>query len=129
MQKVKSLMEARSMRTADLARKTGLHPSRFSRWFDSVGEPSLDQYRLIAEALDVSIDELAGTRPSGPELSQDDLIILTMVRDLGHGEARRRLLAVPGSGLVFQTTTRPEPRSDSTNVRPPTRNSDPQLPE
>lgn len=54
-----------------------------------------------------------------PELA----VVLSIVEKLGTEEAIRRLAVIPGSGLTFVKTTRPEPRSETPH-RPPPRSGD-----
>lgn len=109
MQAVREIMNSQGIIAADLARQTGIAPPRISRWLNGEGNPTFEQYCRIARALGVTLDAIAGhEKPSA--ISQEELIILGLVRDLGIQESRRRLLGI-SPGVSSPGVSSPEDQS------------------
>lgn len=95
------------MSQAQLATKIGEATSRIGKWETGTGEPGPVQLWKLSLALGVSLEWLCNpgadpTEPMRPAESPapdyDMELILTLVRELGPRESRRRLLGLsPGS--------------------------------
>ncbi|MCB1959324.1 MAG: helix-turn-helix transcriptional regulator [Rhodocyclaceae bacterium] len=59
-ERLKSLREARKLTQARLAELIGANPRAYNRWERGNFVPQLDTLMKIADALDVSLDELTG---------------------------------------------------------------------
>jgi len=101
-------MKTMGLRASDIARRTGIHPSRISRWLDGQGEPNLVQFRILVQAVEASADDILGIVPPA-KLNDDERIILTMANDLGYPEARRRLLGIATPLIEAVETPKPAP--------------------
>lgn len=65
----------------ELAGKIGIHPVQFSRYERGQSAPSIDVVQKIAEALDVSIDELVnGTSENNADKVISDRELLSMFK-------------------------------------------------
>ena len=58
----KKLLESRNVKTADVAKATGLPKSMFSEWKNGRSNPKVDKLKLIADYFGVSIDYLVTGR-------------------------------------------------------------------
>ena len=61
---LQQLLKKRGMTQSELARKTGITVSAISNYVRDGVDPSLSKALLIADALDVPIDVLAGRKPA-----------------------------------------------------------------
>jgi transcriptional regulator with XRE-family HTH domain len=111
--KLSQLMEARRVSQADVARAAGMAQTAISRVLGGKQRLYLDQAAQIADYLGVSVDYLADDSldepPRGPELSEDERVILRMARVLGAEKAIRRLVDPPilGTNRQMGLTTDP----------------------
>lgn len=65
----------------ELAGKVGIHPVQFSRYERGLTSPSIDIVQKIAEALDISIDELVnGSSLNNADKSINDRELLSMFK-------------------------------------------------
>lgn len=55
---LRTIREAKAIRREDIARKIGVTYGTISNYENGVSEPSIDQLAIIAQVLDVSIDQL-----------------------------------------------------------------------
>ena len=115
MNRIAERMRELGLRAADVARRTGLHPSRISRWLDGQGEPNLVQFRALVMALESSADDMLGLSPP-IKLDEDQQFILKAVSDMGYAEARRRLLGIGRPAIEALPTV---PRETQKPVSPP----------
>ncbi len=65
--RLRQAMHARNIRQADLSEKSGVSQSLISDYCNDKKVPSLSNARAIAEALGVSLDELADRDPTALE--------------------------------------------------------------
>lgn len=104
--KIRMLRDRHGFRNADLAKLVGTSDQQVGRWCSGAYPPNLRQAVCLARIFGVSLDYLvddaldepppappAGVTPVPPEAPVDDAYILKIVRELGHEEALRRLLA------------------------------------
>jgi transcriptional regulator with XRE-family HTH domain len=55
---VEAIREMRGLSAAELSRRCGWSPSRYSKWVSGIGQVDVDQAKALAKALDVPIDYL-----------------------------------------------------------------------
>ncbi len=94
-QKLRTLLDQRRMRPADLSRASGIPPASITRYLHGERQPTVENLTRIAEALDVPIDML--TSSSAPVRSSEpmtDLEIAFTLRELAEKIGRR----VPSEG-------------------------------
>jgi len=110
-----------------LERAAGLANSRISKWMNGVGEPGWFEVVRMAKAAGIAdLNYLADDAITEPPQSNADpelAVVLSIVDKLGTEESIRRLAVIPGTGLVFTKTTRPDQRSEGPH-RPPLRSGD-----
>lgn len=110
-----------------LERAAGLANSRISKWMNGVGEPGW--FEVIRMAKAAGIDDLnyladeSATEPPQSNADPELAVVLSLVGKLGTEESVRRLAIIPGTGLVFTKTARPDQRSEGPH-RPPPRSGD-----
>ena len=89
------------MDQSDLARRVGLGKSTINRILKGTQEPKLSVAYELAKALGVSLDYLVeesvdvSSGPYSAMLSQEELTILRIARELGHDIAIKRLVNAP----------------------------------
>lgn len=66
----KKLLESRNIKTADVAKATGLPKSMFSEWKNGRSKPKVDKLILIADYFGVSLDYLVTGRM--PEFRENE---------------------------------------------------------
>jgi transcriptional regulator with XRE-family HTH domain len=99
--KLQRLCALRGLDQAALASKVGLSKSSISRIMSGTQEPKLRLAYDLAKALGVTLDYLVSDSPElGPNehmvmVTEDELMILKIVRRLGYSVAIDRLLNVP----------------------------------
>lgn len=79
-----SILERKNLKPADLCRLSGLSSGTISNYMSGKRVPSIANAIEIANALDVSLDELVGRKPAHyapPALSKDESILLENYRD------------------------------------------------
>lgn len=118
---LKRLMEDRDLKQADLCRMTGIPTSLMSNYIKGLKFPSLSNSIALAEALDVSIDDLAGITSrtkNAPSYSDGALKLAkdydtldhwgkTLVRDTADHELARM---EDESRFLAETREAPEPK-------------------
>jgi len=108
-EKIAAILETKGLRQADLARMTGISPSRLTQLGQDNGKLRVFELLRISRALGVSMEYLADpdlVKPE-PRLSPDESVVLQMIRRLGVDEAERRLL-LTGPALVIEPQSRGE---------------------
>lgn len=88
-------LETKQWNYADLRRAMGnaVSISTVSRWASGEREPRLSEALLVAQALEVSLDELAeNPKRQKPVIDPEDAKVLDMVRILGYEIAKKRLM-------------------------------------
>ena len=83
----KQLLDSRQLRTADVAKATGLPKSMFSEWKNGRSNPKVDKLMLIADYVGVSLDYLVRGRLPG--IREDDVIANTISCLMERGEVNR----------------------------------------
>jgi transcriptional regulator with XRE-family HTH domain len=95
-EKLKTALESRGIRVAELARRVGMHPNRVTRWRDGQGDgyPRANEAYLIAKALDIPLEWfLDGSEgPPPPATASERGIVLELIDALGDREAARLLV-------------------------------------
>lgn len=89
-QKLRTLLEQRRMRPADLSRASGIPPASITRYLHGERQPTVENLTRIAEALGVPIDML--TSSSAPVKTSEpmtDLEIAFALRELAEKVGRR----------------------------------------
>ena len=89
-QKLRTLLEQRRMRPADLSRASGIPPASITRYLHGERQPTVENLTRIADALGVPIDML--TSSSTPTMSSEpmtDLEIAFTLRELAEKIGRR----------------------------------------
>jgi transcriptional regulator with XRE-family HTH domain len=101
--KLQKLCALRGLDQSALASKVGLSKSSISRILNGAQEPKLRLAYDLAKALGVTLDYLVDDSPEiGPSdqlvmVTEDELMIIKLVRLLGPTIAYQRLLNVPGT--------------------------------
>src|SRR5512135_1331206 len=93
-EKLKSLMRRRGLSQTRLARLIGRHQTTVGAWCRGVNCPTLEDGRLLADALGVPLDYLAddeADEPKPPEFTADERQLIRDARVIGIAEARRRI--------------------------------------
>jgi SOS-response transcriptional repressor LexA len=96
-QKLRTLLEQRRMRPADLSRASGIPPASITRYLHGERQPTVENLTRIAEALGVPIDML--TSSSAPPLAAEpltDLEIAFALRELAEKIGRRSVAEAVG---------------------------------
>lgn len=107
--KLAILCERKNWGQADLCKALGgaAKRSAVSNWFNGGSPPSLMVAKRVADVLGVSLDYLADDSqdepPRAEELGEGERMILTLARDMGVDEARRRLAKIPDARPVALT--------------------------
>lgn len=78
---IQMLMDRRGLKQADLCRKTGISSPLISNYVTGKVSPTIDKAIAIADALEVSLDELVG-RNIDCDLTDDESALLSMYREL-----------------------------------------------
>lgn len=89
-QKLRTLLEQRRMRPADLSRASGIPPASITRYLHGERQPTVENLTRIAEALGVPIDML--TSSSAPPQAAEpltDLEVAFALRELAEKMGRR----------------------------------------
>ena len=71
---------------AELCRRTGIATSAMSKYSTGQSKPTLETAMEIAQALDISLDELVGWKPH--TLTEQEKILLEKFRELDDDERR-----------------------------------------
>ena len=109
--KLQKLCVLRNIDQSDLASKVGLSKSSISRILSGVQEPKLGLALDLAKALGVTLDYLVeesaevGSSQHLVTVTEEELMILKIVRRLGTNIAIDRLLSVPATGSEGWGTT------------------------
>lgn len=82
---IKEIMQHKGLKQADLCRKTGISTALMSKYISGKTSPSLDNAEAIANALQVTLDELVG-RDDKKDLTEQESNLLTMFRELGEAD-------------------------------------------
>lgn len=61
--RLQKVLDERGLSQADLCRMTGLTTAGVSKYLTGQTKPTLEKAQLIAESLDMSLDELTGFKP------------------------------------------------------------------
>jgi transcriptional regulator with XRE-family HTH domain len=101
-EKLVALRRARGLTQNDVARTIGRHQSRLAKWELGEGVPQPGDLLRLSEMFDVpvaylcddSVDDPAEVS-KGPELTQDEVLILGIVRKIGPDRALDRLMGMP----------------------------------
>ena len=88
-EKIKELCKARKITIADLEQAAGLGTRTIYRW--DINAPSFDKVVAVADALGISLDELAGRPTRVPQVALAEKELLDAFRDL-NDEAQAFLL-------------------------------------
>lgn len=92
-EQIQEALEERGLTQADLCRLTGLSSSKVSQVVNgATQDPRLSTIAPIADALDLSLDDLAGIRQCKVEVVNELLRLLTQSFDMLNMEGRVRLL-------------------------------------
>lgn len=97
-EKLRRLMKMRGLSQTRLARAIGRHQTTVGAWCRGVNSPTLEDGRLLADALNVPLDYLAddsADEPKPPEFTADERQLIRDARMIGIAEARRRILLAP----------------------------------
>ena len=101
--KLKKLCALRGLDQSTLASRVGLTKSSISRILNGAQEPKLSVAFELAKALGVTLNYLVdeslelGLTDQLVSVSEEEMVILKIVRHLGTGESIDRLLAVQGN--------------------------------
>jgi SOS-response transcriptional repressor LexA len=90
-QKLRTLLEQRRMRPADLSRASGIPPASITRYLHGERQPTVENLTRIAEALGVPIDMLtSSSTPARTAEPMTDLEIAFSLRELAEKIGTRR---------------------------------------
>ena len=90
-QKLRTLLEQRRMRPADLSRASGIPPASITRYLHGERQPTVENLTRIAEALGVPIDMLtSSSTPARTAEPMTDLEIAFTLRELAEKIGKRR---------------------------------------
>jgi transcriptional regulator with XRE-family HTH domain len=123
-EKLQKLCALRSLDQSALASKVGLSKSSISRILSGVQEPKLRLAYDLAKALGVTLDYLVEDSPElGPTqhlvmVTEEEMMILKMVRRLGTNVAIDRLLNVGPAAAAPETEARGSTTVVGGRVRP-----------
>lgn len=103
-ERLRLLRQARNITQARLAELLGISPRSYNRWERGGNIPHLEMLVKIADALQVSLDELVGRKEPSQEIAirNDELHRLCLRVDELPDEAQRALVVVM-DGLVKKT--------------------------
>jgi transcriptional regulator with XRE-family HTH domain len=107
-EKLQKLCALRGLDQSALASKVGLSKSSISRILSGAQEPKLRLAYDLAKALGVTLDYLVddspelGTNQHMTMITEDELMILKIVRRLGSTVSMDRLLNVPSNSLRIE---------------------------
>jgi SOS-response transcriptional repressor LexA len=62
-ERFKKLIEEKGIKTAEVARQTGIHPSMFTDWKKGKSSPKIDKLQKIADYFGVRLEYLTGASP------------------------------------------------------------------
>lgn len=62
-ERFKKLIEEKGIKTAEVARQTGIHPSMFTDWEKGKSSPKIDKLQKIADYFGVRLEYLTGASP------------------------------------------------------------------
>lgn len=78
------LLEERKMKPADLSRETGISTGRISGYISGDSQPTLSKAIAIADALHISLDELAGReKPNATREQREIVALMSRMNDMG----------------------------------------------
>jgi transcriptional regulator with XRE-family HTH domain len=127
-EKLEKLIAHSGMKAAEVARRSGIPPQRFTDWkADRKRRPTADQALHLARALNVSVDYLLDSElddPPDPVLTTAEREILAFVRRIGIEDAWERLslkagtVARPIGGTDLDPSERQPERQDERAKRP-----------
>jgi len=81
-ERLKALREARKLTQARLAELIGVNPRAYNRWERGNFVPQLDTLIKIADALNVSLDELTGRSPTAQEPAVHNPKLHALLKDV-----------------------------------------------
>lgn len=92
--KLQSLMEARHLKAADVARETGMSKTTLGRWIEGVHRPKVAQSLALARFFGVPLEYLVDDAMEAPPPlpTPQEIAVLEVVRRLGPAVALDRLL-------------------------------------
>ena len=99
---LRELLIERGLKQADLCHMTNIPSSQISNYITGKTSPSLDNAKIIAEKLDVTLDELVGrtvktkAQTTSIDVTEDEAEIIRMYRALDGGGKRRTLRQLRG---------------------------------
>lgn len=99
---LRELLIERGLKQADLCHMTNIPSSQISNYITGKTSPSLDNAKIIAEKLDVTLDELVGrtvktkAQTTTIDVTEDEAEIIRMYRALDGGGKRRTLRQLRG---------------------------------
>lgn len=86
--RINELLKVKGIKQADLCRMTGLSTALISKYSTGQTSPTLDNAIKIADALDITLDELVG-RNREEFLTQKEIILLENFRELDEPEKEK----------------------------------------
>lgn len=112
------LMKRKGVKSADVAKATGIHPSTFSDWKKGKSKPKTDKMQKIADYFGVSIDYLMGAEsnlgyylePETAKMAQEIFdnselrVLFDVQRDMNHED----LMAIYAMALALKRKERHE---------------------
>ena len=101
---LRELLKERGLKQADLCHMTNIPSSQISNYITGKTSPSLDNAKIIAENLGVTLDELVGRKVEAKiptptqtlEVTADEAELIRMFRVLDSGGKRRTLRHLRG---------------------------------
>lgn len=112
------LMQRKGVKSADVAKATGIHPSTFSDWKKGKSKPKTDKMQKIADYFGVSIDYLMGAEsnleyyldPETAKMAQEifDNSELRVLFDVQRDMNREDLMAIYAMALALKRKERHE---------------------
>lgn len=95
--RLEKLRMQRNASARKLARLTDVSHDTANRWFKGEAVPDANELDIIATEYDVSVDWLLGREGKGDTLTDDERVILSVIRDaqMSREQALRRLMAMP----------------------------------
>lgn len=71
-ERIKGIMDKKSIRQIELANKLGINKTTINAWFNNNTDPKIEQLERIAEMLEVSIEYLVTGKDSGTEYTTEE---------------------------------------------------------
>lgn len=87
---LKDIRVEKNVSQEDLAKKISVHANHISRYERDLSSPSIEVVQRIAEALEISIDELVYGKASNTEAGLNDKELIVLFKKVQHLSAKQK---------------------------------------